>query len=49
VEKPERKRPSGRARSRRENNNVNLKEISWEGLDWIDLAQDLYLLIFFVI
>jgi hypothetical protein len=35
------KRPSGRCRSRRENNiRIEGKEIKWEGVDWIYLAQD---------
>jgi hypothetical protein len=39
--KPEEERPLGR--SRREwvdNNKMNLREIGWGGMDWIDLAQD---------
>jgi hypothetical protein len=35
VEKPERKRPLVRPRRRWE-----LREIGWDGLDWIDPAQD---------
>ena len=40
VGKPEGKRPLGRPRRSRENNiKVDLLEIGWEGMDWIDLAQ----------
>jgi hypothetical protein len=41
VGKPEGKRPSGRPRRRWEDNiRVDLKEIGWKGVDWIQLAQD---------
>jgi hypothetical protein len=41
VGKPERKRSLGRSRCRWEDNiRVDLKEIAWEGVDWIHLAQD---------
>jgi hypothetical protein len=41
VGKHEGKRSLGRYRSRWENNiKINLWEIGWEGVDWIDLAQD---------
>jgi hypothetical protein len=41
VGKPEVKRPLGRPRRRWEDNNkVDLREIGWGGMDWIDLAQD---------
>jgi hypothetical protein len=41
MEKPERKRPLGRPRCIWEHNiNIDLKEIGWEGVDWIHLAQD---------
>jgi hypothetical protein len=43
VEKPERKRPLGRPRRRREDNirmDFIVREIGWGGMDWIDLAQD---------
>jgi hypothetical protein len=41
VEKPERKRPLGRPRRRWEDNiKMDLKEVGWGGLDWIDLTQD---------
>jgi hypothetical protein len=36
VGKPERKRPLGRPRHRW----VNLRELGWDGMDWIKLAQD---------
>jgi hypothetical protein len=39
--KPEEKRPFGRPKCRGENNiKRNLKEIGWEGVAWIDLAQE---------
>jgi hypothetical protein len=41
VGKPEGKRPLGRPRHRWEDNvRINLREIGWAGMDWIDLAQD---------
>jgi hypothetical protein len=42
VGKPEGKRPLGRPRSRLEDNNnkMDLKEIWWEGVDWMHLVQD---------
>ena len=41
MEKPERKRPLGRPRRRWEDNiKMDLKEVGWGGLDWIDLTQD---------
>jgi hypothetical protein len=41
VGKPEGKRPLGRPRRRREDNiRMDLREIGWGGMDWIDLAQD---------
>jgi hypothetical protein len=41
VENPEGKRPLGRPRHRREDNiRMDLREIGWEVVDWIDLAQD---------
>jgi hypothetical protein len=41
VGKPEGKRPLGR-KSRRwvDNIKMDLTEIGWDGMDWIDLAQD---------
>jgi hypothetical protein len=41
VGKPEGKRPLGRPRRRWEDNiKMDLTEIGWGGMDWIDLAQD---------
>jgi hypothetical protein len=41
VGKPEGKRPLGKPRHRwLDNIKVNLREIEWGGMDWIDLAQD---------
>jgi hypothetical protein len=41
VGKPEGKRPLGRPRRRWEDNiRMNLREIGWGGMDWIDLSQD---------
>jgi hypothetical protein len=41
VGKPEGKRQLGRTRRRWEDNfRMNLREIGWGGMDWIDLAQD---------
>jgi hypothetical protein len=41
VGKPEGKRPLGRPRRRWEDNiKMNLREIGWGGMEWIDLAQD---------
>jgi hypothetical protein len=41
VGKLEGKRPLGRPRSRCEDNiTMDLREIVWEGADWIHLAQD---------
>jgi hypothetical protein len=35
------KRPLGRPRRRRVDNiKIDLREIGWDGMDWIDLAQD---------
>jgi hypothetical protein len=40
VGKPEGKRPLGRPRSRGVNNiKIVLREIGWDGMDWINLAQ----------
>jgi hypothetical protein len=39
VGKTEGKRPIGRPK-RRWVGNMNLREIGWVGMDWIDLAQD---------
>jgi hypothetical protein len=41
VGKPEGKRPLGRPRRRRVDNiKMDLREIRWNGTDWIDLAED---------
>jgi hypothetical protein len=41
VRKPEGKRPLGRPRRRWVHSiKIDLKEIEWDGMDWIDLAQD---------
>jgi hypothetical protein len=41
VGKSERKRPLGRPRRRWEDNiRMDLREIGWGGINWIDLAQD---------
>jgi hypothetical protein len=41
VGKSEGKRPLGRRRRRWVNNiKMDLREIGWDGMDWIDLAQD---------
>jgi hypothetical protein len=41
VGKPEGKRPLGRPRRRWEDNiRMDLRDIGWGGMDWIDLAQD---------
>jgi hypothetical protein len=38
---PEAKRPLGRPRRRWVDNiKIDLREIGWDGVDWIDLAQD---------
>jgi hypothetical protein len=41
VGKPERRRPLGRPRCRWEDNiKMDLQEVGWGGIEWIDLAQD---------
>jgi hypothetical protein len=41
VGKPEGKRPLGRPRRRWVDNIImDLRELGWDGVDWIDLAQD---------
>ena len=41
VGKPEGKRPPGRSKCRWEGNfKMDLQEVGWGGMDWIDLAQD---------
>ena len=41
VGKPEGKRPLGRPRRRwKDNIRLDIQEVEWRGMDWIDLAQD---------
>jgi hypothetical protein len=41
VGKPEGERPLGRPRRRWVDNiKIDLREIRWDGMDWLDLAQD---------
>jgi hypothetical protein len=41
VGKPEGKRPLGKARRRWvDSGKMDLKRIGWDGMDWLDLAQD---------
>jgi hypothetical protein len=41
VGRPEGKMPLGRPRRRREDNiKMELREVEWDGMDWIHLAQD---------
>jgi hypothetical protein len=41
VGKPEGRRPLGRTRRRWEDNiKMDLREVGWGGMDWINLAQD---------
>jgi hypothetical protein len=41
VGKPGGKKPLGRPRRRWVNNmNIDLRDIGWDGMDWIDVAQD---------
>jgi hypothetical protein len=41
MRKPEGKTPLGRPRRRWvDNNKLDLREVVWSGMDWIDLAQD---------
>jgi hypothetical protein len=41
VGKPEGRRPLGRPRHRWEDNiKMDLQEVGWGGMDWINLAQD---------
>jgi hypothetical protein len=41
VGKPEGKSPLGRQRRKwADNNKLDLREIEWDGMDWIDQAQD---------
>lgn len=42
VGKPEGKKPIGRPRYRWQDNiKVNLEEIGWVGMDWVDVAEDI--------
>jgi hypothetical protein len=42
VGKPEGRRPLGRRRRRWVDNiKIGLREIGWDGMDWIDLAQEM--------
>jgi hypothetical protein len=41
VGKPEGKRPLGRPKHRWvENVKMDIREIGWDGMDWVDVAQD---------
>jgi hypothetical protein len=41
VGKSEGRKPLGRPRSRSVDNiKIDLREIGWDGMDWLDLAQD---------
>jgi hypothetical protein len=41
VKRPEGEKPLGRSRRKWEDNiKIDLKEIAWGGINWIDLAQD---------
>ena len=40
AEKPTGKRPLGRLRCRWEDNMMDLQEVGFGGMDWIELAQD---------
>jgi hypothetical protein len=41
VGRPEGRRPLGRPRRRWEfNSKMDLQKVGWEGVDWIDMAQD---------
>jgi hypothetical protein len=43
VGKPEERRLRGRPRRRwMDNIKMNLQEVRWRGMDWIDVAQDMY-------
>jgi hypothetical protein len=43
VENPEGKRPLGRPRHRWVDDiKMDLREVGWDGMDWIDQAQDRY-------
>jgi hypothetical protein len=41
VGRPERRSPLERPRGRwKDNIKINFQEVGWEGVDWIDIAQD---------
>jgi hypothetical protein len=40
VGKPEGKIPLGRYRSRWEDIKMDVRVIGWDGMEWVDLAQD---------
>ena len=41
VKKPEGKKPLGRPRRRREDKiRMDIQEVEWRGMDWIDLNKD---------
>jgi hypothetical protein len=40
VGKPEGRKPLGRPRRRWEDIKMDLREVGWGGMDWINLAQD---------
>jgi hypothetical protein len=41
VGRPEGRRPLGRPRRRWDDNiKIDLQEVGWRGVDWIDMAQD---------
>ena len=40
VRDPDGRRPLGRPRCRWGNIKVDLKELCWEGVDWMDVGQD---------
>jgi hypothetical protein len=43
VGRPEGRRPPGRPRRRWEDNiKMDLQEVGWDGVSWIDMAQDRY-------
>jgi len=42
VRRPQGKRPLGRCRRREENNNMDIQEVGWEGMNWSELDQQRY-------
>jgi hypothetical protein len=40
VGRPEGRRPLGRPRRRWEDIKMDLQEVGWRGMDWVDMAQD---------